>query len=96
MTAHPARLVHRVPAVAELLGFSEDFVRDQIRAGALRARRMGRYLVVTEADLAAYVAALPDAPVARPANVTPIQQPRTRRPTARVQKLVYPLASSQQ
>lgn len=96
MTAHPARLVHRVAAGAEMLGYSEDFVRDQIKAGALRARKLGRFLVVTEADLAAYVAALPDAPVARPANVTPIQQARTRRPAARVRKLVYPLASSQQ
>lgn len=87
-----------VQEIAAILGVSPDFVWGLIRAGSLRARRLGRFLVVSDADLRAYAEGLPFAAVVRPVrpvNVTPIRQPRTRRQTARVQKLVYPLAGSQ-
>lgn len=91
------RLVHRVPEAADLLRMSPDFVWDLIRNGTLRARKQGRYLVITDRDLRAYVDALPDAPNALPATVTPMRPVRVPRDGRRVKKLVplRPLEAAQ-
>lgn len=91
--AAPPRLLHRVPEAAAILGVSDDTVWKQIRAGHLRARKLGRFLVITDADLRAYAEGLPFAAVARPAppaNVVPITPARPAR--GRVHKLLSPVA----
>jgi len=45
--------------VADFLGRSEQFVRSEIDSGALRARRLGRRVVILRATLQAYITDLP-------------------------------------
>lgn len=48
-----------VPTAASVVGISPAMVRAEIKAGALRARLVGRRMVVTVADLEAYIDSRP-------------------------------------
>ena len=48
-----------VPTAASATGISDSTLRAEIKAGALRARLVGRRLVVTVADLEAYIDSRP-------------------------------------
>lgn len=49
----------RVPQIAAQTGLSVDFIRDQINAGALPARKAGRAIVVLPGDVDAWLQGLP-------------------------------------
>jgi excisionase family DNA binding protein len=49
------RLAWSVSEVASTTGLSSGFVRKEIRAGKLRARRAGRRLLVLDTDLRQYL-----------------------------------------
>jgi hypothetical protein len=90
------RLVLRLVEVAELIGMSDEFVRCEIKRGNLRARKLGRFNVVTQADLAAYIAALPvtnppdpDSHTSSPASPAIVPPKQTRH--KRVEKRLYPI-----
>jgi hypothetical protein len=48
-TSH--RIAWSLPELSAMLGLSVGFLRKEARRGALRTRRMGRRVLVTEADL---------------------------------------------
>lgn len=48
-------------AAAEAAAISEDMLDRAIRTGELRAKRLGRRVLIRRSDLEAYVASLPDA-----------------------------------
>jgi excisionase family DNA binding protein len=52
-------LAHTVVAAARLLGVSRQTLYKTIRGGGLRAVKHGRLTLITDADLCAYVEALP-------------------------------------
>ncbi len=54
-TNPPHRLLHNIPEVARSLGVSKNFVRDFIAKGDLPHVRLGRRVMVSDADLAAFV-----------------------------------------
>ena len=52
------RLAYDIADVAEMLGVSDDAIRDEIKDGRLIARKVRRRTVVTADDLAAYIGSL--------------------------------------
>jgi excisionase family DNA binding protein len=84
-----ARLVYRVPEVAELLGVCDESVYRLIREGTLQARQQRRFIVVTRADLDAYVEALPV--LNAPAPPLPAPEPQRSGGRSQVTRLFSPV-----
>lgn len=57
----PNPLSLRVPQIAAQTGLSVDFIRDQINAGQLPARKAGRAVVVLFDDVTTWLDSLPKA-----------------------------------
>jgi excisionase family DNA binding protein len=53
----PAGNLHSVDELANRWGVSTRTVRRQIKSGALRAHRIGRRVLISDADIAAFLAA---------------------------------------
>ncbi|MBA3335406.1 MAG: helix-turn-helix domain-containing protein [Acidobacteria bacterium] len=51
---------HSVKAAAQLFDASIPFVRNEIRDGNLRAKKIGRKVVILDADLQSYLENQPD------------------------------------
>ncbi|HOX40194.1 MAG TPA: helix-turn-helix domain-containing protein [Candidatus Brocadiia bacterium] len=56
MKDNPALRVYSLQEIADAYGMGKRTLRLHVKQGRLRARRIGRELMVTEADLAAYLA----------------------------------------
>lgn len=50
-------------AAAEASGISEDMLDRAIKSGALKAKTLGRRILIRPSDLDAYISSLPDAEV---------------------------------
>jgi excisionase family DNA binding protein len=53
------RLVHSIADVTKIVGLGRTFIYQQIDEGRLRVRKAGRRTVVFDADLKAWLAAMP-------------------------------------
>ena len=55
MMATPNRMAWSLPELAAALGLSIGFLRKEVHRGALRTRRIGRRVLVLEADLKTFL-----------------------------------------
>jgi excisionase family DNA binding protein len=56
----PHRLAHSIADVAKIASIGRSLLYQQIAEGRLRVRKVGRRSLVFDADLKAWLAALPD------------------------------------
>ncbi len=59
-TIQTIKKAHSVTAAAQQFDASVPFVRNEIRAGNLRAKKIGRKVVILDADLQMYLENQPD------------------------------------
>ena len=62
VTSVTSRMAWSVYEVALCTGLSPGFIRKQIRAGKLRARKLGRRILVLDSDLCEYLQQEADQP----------------------------------
>lgn len=60
ITDQPIKKAHSVKAAAQQFDASVPFVRNEIRDGNLRAKKIGRKVVILDADLQLYLENQPD------------------------------------
>ncbi len=60
MTEQPIKKAHSVKAAARQFDASVPFVRNEIRDGNLKAKKIGRKVVILDADLQTYLENQPD------------------------------------
>jgi excisionase family DNA binding protein len=61
------RLIYRVRELAAFLGWHEDTIRNEIKAGRLKARKLRSVTVILESDLHAWLNSLDAVDVEKPA-----------------------------
>lgn len=101
MTPETERLVYRVAELAEFLGWSEETIRREIKAGHLRARKLRADTVIRHADLLDWLDNLPidpdfataEQPAMQPAPIARAAQRPAVRP-GRVSRLLDILPSA--
>lgn len=54
------RLVHSIADVTKIIGIGRSFIYEEIKQGRLRVRKAGRRSLIFDADLKAWLTALPD------------------------------------
>jgi excisionase family DNA binding protein len=54
------RLVHSIADVTKIIGLGRSFVYEEIKEGRLRVRKAGRRSLIFDADLKAWLQALPE------------------------------------
>jgi excisionase family DNA binding protein len=54
------RLVHSIADVMKIIGIGRTFIYEEIKQGRLRVRKAGRRSLIFDADLKAWLAAMPD------------------------------------
>lgn len=102
MTEQPAaKLVYRVSELAAFLGWHEDTIRAEIKAGRLVARKLRSVTVVTETDLHAWLDRLPvvDVESVQSETVETVPTPIARKPAGgrpRVQRRISIVSPVQQ
>jgi excisionase family DNA binding protein len=58
--ANPPKLGWSVEELASSLGLSKSFLRNEIRKGSLRARKIGRRVIILTSDLDKYLSDIPN------------------------------------
>ena len=54
------RLAHSIADVMKIIGIGRSFIYEEIKQGRLRVRKAGRRSLIFDADLKAWLTALPD------------------------------------